>query len=227
MHFLCLHGMGTNSKQVFETQTAAVRAELGDEHTYDFVEGNIPWPKAPDLGSLFSDDDDYFSYFDPSDTASLKQAISNLRSYIQVEGPFDGIMAFSQGASLAASFLLADQIARDGDQEGNYSSGFKCAILLSGGYAWSFSSLQKNEWVRADKTLESRIDIPTAHVWADNDHLGPDVGTTMAAICAPDMRYSYIHDEGHTIPSRRSPEKLNEVLKVIRRVIWEGSFGTE
>ncbi|KAK6504589.1 hypothetical protein TWF481_006528 [Arthrobotrys musiformis] len=218
--------MGTNNK-VLETQTAAIRAELGDEHTYDFVEGTLPWPKAPDLGLLFSDDDDYFSYFDPSDTGSLHRAILDLRRYIQVEGPFDGILAFSQGATLASTLLLAEQGELDRYQEGNYSSAFKCAIFLAAGYAWSFPALKDNKWARVDETSGLRIQIPTAHVWAHNDHLGPDVGTTVAALCVPATRHTYIHDEGHTVPGRRSPEKLNSALKIVRRVIWEGSLAVE
>ncbi|KAK6353818.1 hypothetical protein TWF730_008242 [Orbilia blumenaviensis] len=226
MHFLCLHGMGTNNK-VFETQTAAIRAELGDDHTYDFVEGTIPWPKALDLGSLFSDDDDYFSYFDPSDPLSMHQAILDLRRYIQVDGPFDGVLAFSQGATLASSLLLMDQAGSDDAKNGNYSSGFKCAIFLAAGLAWNLHDLQKNLWTQVDEASELRIHIPTAHVWASNDPLGPAIGTAVAAISVPGTRYSYIHDEGHTVPGRRSPEKLHATLKVIRRAIWESSFVTE
>ncbi|EGX51805.1 hypothetical protein AOL_s00043g824 [Orbilia oligospora ATCC 24927] len=204
-----------------------MRAELGDEHTYDFVEGTIPWLKAPDLGPLFSDDDDYFSYFDPSDTLSLQRAILDLRRYIQVEGPFDGIIAFSQGATLASTLLLAEHGKLGSDQEENHSSAFKCAIFLAAGYAWSFDALRNNKWARVDENSGLRIRIPTAHVWAHNDHLGPDVGTTVAALCVPDTRYTYTHDERHTVPGRRSPEKLNATLKIVRRVIWEGSLATE
>lgn len=34
------------------TPEAAVRYELGDHHTYDFVEGNIPWETAPGKASI-------------------------------------------------------------------------------------------------------------------------------------------------------------------------------
>jgi hypothetical protein len=29
------------------SQPAAIRYELGDHHTYDFVEGNVPWAVDP------------------------------------------------------------------------------------------------------------------------------------------------------------------------------------
>jgi hypothetical protein len=64
MHFLCLHGKGTNV-QVLEVQLSATHVsgivvppnpsarlgavlyQLGDAHTYDFVEGNVLEEAAP------------------------------------------------------------------------------------------------------------------------------------------------------------------------------------
>ena len=51
MRFLCLHGMGTNSR-IFEAQTAAIRYLLGSEHTFEFIDGAVPTPMAPSMLSL-------------------------------------------------------------------------------------------------------------------------------------------------------------------------------
>lgn len=211
MHFLCLHGIGTNSK-VFETQTAAIRADLGDGHTYDFVEGSVPWPKAPELGDLFSDNEEYFAYFDPSNPSSLRQAIADLESYIQTNGPFDCLLAFSQGASLSGTLLLGK-----GPLD---AMGFKCAIFLAAGLPFCAEALKRNEMLQLDKTSDLRISLPTAHIWAANDPLGP-ISSALDALCCPQVRHVYIHNEGHVVPNRRSPETFRAAVNVIRRSLWE------
>ncbi|KAK6510202.1 hypothetical protein TWF481_004918 [Arthrobotrys musiformis] len=221
MHFLCLHGIGTNSK-VFETQTAAIRTELGDGHTYDFVEGTLDWPKAPELGSLFSDDDQYFAYYDPYNATSFRTAILQLEEYIKVEGPFDGVLAFSHGAALSSTLLLGQlQATSDGIDRGSTLNPFKCAIFLAAGIPWNLESLKKDELVRLDREYGSRISIPTAHVWAANDPLGPSMSAVLEDLCVPQVRHVYIHNEGHTVPGRRSPETLRNTINVIRRVLWD------
>jgi hypothetical protein len=64
---------------------------------------------------MFSDEDEYFAYYDPQSPDSMRKAIDNLERYMTVEGPFEGIISFSQGSALAASFLLAQaNISSDG-----------------------------------------------------------------------------------------------------------------
>ena len=36
----------------------------------------------------------------------MATAISQLEAYLAVEGPFDGVIGYSQGASLAATYLI-------------------------------------------------------------------------------------------------------------------------
>ncbi|KAK6334104.1 hypothetical protein TWF696_002606 [Orbilia brochopaga] len=219
MRFLCLHGLGTNSK-VFETQTAAIRAELGDGHTYDFVEGTKKWEKAPELGSLFSNDDDYFAYFDPRNPSEIYKAIMDLEKFIEAEGPFDGVIAFSQGASLVSS-LLIKQGYLNGSATEKAANYFKCAIFIAAGSPISLDALQRNEVELLTEGSELRIYIPTAHIWATNDPVGPAMSAVLQALCAPQVRHAYVHNEGHIVPGTRSPDSLRAAVNVIRRVIWD------
>ncbi|KAF3202890.1 hypothetical protein TWF192_008435 [Orbilia oligospora] len=148
MRFLCLHGLGTNSK-VFETQTAAIRAELGEEHEYEFVDGTVPWPKAKELGDLFSDDDEYFAYYDPFDAESMLKALFQLEEYIEEEGPFDAVMGFSHGAALSSTLLLGRGTEREG-----WQSPFKLAVFLAGGGPLSWEALHKNQTIRLDRDYD-------------------------------------------------------------------------
>ncbi|KAK6539087.1 hypothetical protein TWF694_010627 [Orbilia ellipsospora] len=220
MRFLCLHGLGTNSK-VFETQTAAIRAELGDEHTYEFVDGTVSWTKAPELGDLFSDDDQYLAYYDPYNSESMLRALHQLEAYIQQEGPFDGVMGFSHGCALSSTLLLGRA-----SEKGQWQNPFKCAIFLAAGGPVSWSALHDGEVIWLDRSYtKSQISIPTAHVWALNDKWGPSMSAVLEQLCIPQVRHGHVHNEGHTVPGRRSPETLRAAMKAIRRTIQEVESG--
>ncbi|KAK6525867.1 hypothetical protein TWF281_010911 [Arthrobotrys megalospora] len=214
MRFLCLHGLGTNSK-VFETQTAAIRAELGEEHEYEFVDGTLPWPKAKELGDLFSDEDEYLAYYDPLSAESMLNALFQLENYIEEEGPFDAVMGFSHGGALSSTLLLGR-----GTERAGWQSPFKLAVFLAGGGPLSWDALHKNQTVLLDREYNlSRIRIPTAHIWALNDELGPSMSGVLEQLCTPNLRHGYVHNDGHTVPGTRSPETLRGTLRTIRRAL--------
>lgn len=51
MRFLCLRGMGTNSR-IFEAQLAAIRYTLGPQHTFGFLDAPVPAQTAPGVPSF-------------------------------------------------------------------------------------------------------------------------------------------------------------------------------
>lgn len=168
---------------------------------------------------MFADDDEYLAYYDPYSPESVYRGLLQLEKYIEVEGPFDGVIAFSQGGAMATSLLLGR------NAEGTPYTPFKCAVFLAAGVPWSLEALQHNELVRLDKSFATRISIPTAHVYASNDIWG-DMSETVEALCAPQVRHGYVHELGHTIPGRRTPEILKSSLSVIRRALWEVDAGS-
>ncbi|KAF7931398.1 hypothetical protein EAE99_003869 [Botrytis elliptica] len=85
-------------------QSAALRAELGGNHTFQCLEGVIRVPPAPEIATYLTGKDECFTYFDYGSQDSISKALEDLGRYIVEEGPFDGIMAFSHGASLASMF---------------------------------------------------------------------------------------------------------------------------
>ncbi|KAF2441994.1 hypothetical protein P171DRAFT_433589 [Karstenula rhodostoma CBS 690.94] len=81
-------------------QTAALRHELGEEHSYEFVQGTMEWPMAPELEHISDATKPHFSYHNNTPESAL-EALGALDEYLASETPFDGILAFSQGAGLA------------------------------------------------------------------------------------------------------------------------------
>ncbi|KAF3057127.1 putative Uncharacterized hydrolase C22A12.06c [Daldinia childiae] len=174
MRFLCLHGSGTNS-QIFETQTAALRYELGDRHTYEFVEGALLSIGAPELDGMISSKDEFFSYIDLDNKETFISILTDLDNYVSEEGPFDAVLAFSQGAMVAATYIVWK--ARQTPKQQPIASLFKCAIFFSAWNAYD-PDLFSQGILRPLTSLTDNgaIHIPTAHIWG----LG-DPSSTMAS----------------------------------------------
>jgi len=103
MRFLCLHGMGTNSK-VYEAQLAPVRQRLDPTYEFEFVDGLVECGPATGVPSLFPGP--FYCYYNKPTAENLQAAYDLVLEIIEEEGPFEGIFGFSQGGALAASLLL-------------------------------------------------------------------------------------------------------------------------
>lgn len=123
---LCLHGGGSNAT-VMEYQVSLFKKTLGATATLDFVEGNRLWndsdvdpmlrqlfgdsstgsayygwygvehdgPPSRPLFELFEDERVQFTY------SQVEAALRILEEKISCDGPYDALVAFSQGAILA------------------------------------------------------------------------------------------------------------------------------
>jgi Serine hydrolase (FSH1) len=217
MRFLCLHGMGTNS-HVFEMQTAALRYELGDHHTYEFVEGTIETPIAPELKGYLSTSDTYFAYFNQNSLSTCRKALSDLETFIQTDGPFDGVMAFSQGAALASTLIVKKFLQDPRGQ--TLSPIFKCAIFISGGIPCSPISLSDPTQTEL-RLLDARINgecisIPTTCIWGAKDLEWPP---ELAKLCKRDEREVFVHDGGHEVPGSSDIEAVRASVRAVRRTV--------
>ncbi|KAF2093097.1 hypothetical protein NA57DRAFT_81776 [Rhizodiscina lignyota] len=227
MRVLCLHGMGTNN-DVFAMQTLALRAQLGcsSVHKFEFVEGNVEYPAAPGISTLFPSTTGYWAYFDPSSASSILQAIEDLAAYIASEGPFDGVMAFSQGAALAAMLLARPSLAPV----------FTFAIFICAGAPYCEKSLRRGvpRFLSPEKD-GAVINVPTAHIIGRKDDL---LGESIKLIdlCADGMtdregssvRYGVLkkvfdHGRGHEVPV--APHGVTEnMAQCVQDIITKASY---
>ncbi|KUJ19542.1 uncharacterized protein LY89DRAFT_642647 [Mollisia scopiformis] len=217
MHFLCLHGIGT-SNQVFEVQTAALRYELGDNHSYEFVEGTVPWQLAPEVSSMFNPKDSYHAYFDPESAPSAQQALDQLDDYVHTEGPFDGIIAFSQGAALAATYIIRKSKQ---SKPGNHNEmPIKCVVFLSSTALYDYELyFEKGQLRVLDADIDSElIQIPTVHIWGEQDNLRKD-SERLSRLCA--QATVFVHGGAHEVPGLGSNANVTGAVNAIRRGIRE------
>ncbi|KAI0891077.1 serine hydrolase FSH [Annulohypoxylon nitens] len=216
MRFLCLHGFGTNSK-IFETQTAAIRYDLGDHHTYEFVEGTLPSPVAPGLHGIASADDEFFSYVDLDDLDTCTSALINLDTYIAEEGPFDGVLAFSQGAMIAATYIIW-KTRQDPVLQRN-SPTFRCAVFFPSWDPYDPDLLWKSCLRPMTHSADGEmIQIPTAHIWGQDD-ISSAKAANLSGICSSRTRQVYVHPGGHEVPGAKMNVAVKSSIRIIRRTI--------
>jgi len=216
MHFLCLHGLGTNS-HVFETQTASLRHEMDRHHTFSFVEGTIACAIAPEIKAFFPLNDEYFQYYEPTaDSVSL--AVLQLSRYIAEEGPFDGVIAFSMGAALASTYLIQEAQA-------GRPLPFRCAVFFSGARPFDPQALTQGQGAFVDLGGKvTSLDLPTAHIWGRKDTRYRENSELLSSLCDEGQKEVFIHNQGHEIPGARAQEELQRCVKVIRRTIERASL---
>jgi hypothetical protein len=114
----CLHGAGSN-KQIFETQTAKLRACLGKSYEFFFVNAPIASNAGPGMLPMFAGAGPYYSWFSVSGR-KREEEITDIQDLVRtavdaIEGgripsvkarQVDGIIAFSQGAIVGTMLLL-------------------------------------------------------------------------------------------------------------------------
>ncbi|KAI0552829.1 serine hydrolase FSH [Xylaria curta] len=217
MRFLCLHGMGTNSR-IYEMQTAAIRYGLDSQHTYEFIDGTVPTVAAHGIESIAGPNEEFLQYSDPESLESVAKALYDLEKLVDEEGPFDGVMAFSSGAALVAS-LMVHKLQKDPEKE-RLNPVFRCAIFLCGGPPEDPLGAISGQRRRMDFESDGEIiRIPTAHIWGANDQLYPTFGPVLSRLCCSDLRSDYIHDGGHEIPGPKDPKAVIKAVHVINRAI--------
>lgn len=106
-------------------------------------------------------------------------------------------MGFSQGATIAASFI-AQEASLDPT-----SSSFKGAIFFAAGAAFTKGEVEPG-FRKLDPQLDGEvIQIPTAHVIGQKDSQFGDA-VELKSLCAKHWRWDLIHEGGHEIPSGKS-----------------------
>ncbi|KAH8900187.1 hypothetical protein GQ53DRAFT_709561 [Thozetella sp. PMI_491] len=142
---------------------------------------------------------------------SVNQAIKYLVDIMNKHGPFDGIIGYSEGATVAATLLLYEQrrVERQGP---GASSMFKYAIFFAG---WPPLDPTTHALVLSDES-EEKIEIRTLHIVGSMD---PYIDGSMALfnVCEPDTAYLFDHGKGHMLP--RDRETIKELGDIIRTAI--------
>lgn len=148
-----------------------------------------------------------------SSVISTNRSIQYLFDIMEREGPFEGIIGYSEGATVAGTLLLAEQ--RRLEKLGREPM-IKCAIFFAG---WPPLDPTTFAMVLSDES-DLMINIHTCHIIGSLD---PYVGGSLALYnaCEPDTAYLFDHGKGHTLP--REKGVIKELGDVIRNMIADVS----
>ncbi|OJJ77751.1 hypothetical protein ASPBRDRAFT_50590 [Aspergillus brasiliensis CBS 101740] len=208
--------MGANA-QVLEVQIAAITSSL-PEHEFVFAEGLEPCLPDPAVQSLFPGP--YLCYYSSPTPTEVHEAFALVREVIDEDGPFDGVIGFSQGAALAASMILQHQ-----KDSPTAMPLFNLAIFLGASLPFDLDSNLAPRSVVAmqhqangypdeagddplilqrydPRQTALRIEIPTLHVIGKTDPFRQQ-GELLVQLSSGDAT-SVIHDGGHIVPRDRT-----------------------
>ena len=249
MHFLCLHGSRTNSK-VFEMQSLPIRDALGEDHTYDFVEGCCASEITADSMEKATSTGGFF-YADLDDVdGSCVNALKDLESYAIDNGPFDGVLGYCEGAAWAAALIIYRSLT-------GQSGLFQCAVLFAAPPPQDALAIVVEAMKQARPTNPNQhqqhlpsessglngnaplasatpdlqtlykgaelIHIPTAHIYGANDTEHPQCGPPFRQACRSDVREEFVHSCQHRLPGASASEDIAGVVRAIRRTVQRAS----
>ncbi|CAI4211234.1 unnamed protein product [Parascedosporium putredinis] len=137
---------------------------------------------------------------------STIRAIQYLYEIMEKSGPFDGVIGYSEGATLAATLLLFEQVRK---KEFGIPAMLKCGVFFMG---WPPLHPKWLNLVLADET-DMMIEVPTTHIIGSLD---PYLDGSMALynVCDQDSAYIFDTAKGHTLPREKTLVKeLGDTLR--------------
>uniref|UniRef100_A0A0D2XFP9 Serine hydrolase domain-containing protein n=1 Tax=Fusarium oxysporum (strain Fo5176) TaxID=660025 RepID=A0A0D2XFP9_FUSOF len=140
---------------------------LQDDPTlsFEFYDAEVECPPAQGIEALSEGPFyqwylwDYLQKIPPAQTAT--NAIDNVLDIIAEEGPFDGVVGFSQGAAITASVLAHYSKKNPLEPQTNL---FKFAMFICGSKPFTYDGMN-----RIDQCGKPVVQIPTAHVVGKKD----------------------------------------------------------
>ncbi|CAK8569048.1 unnamed protein product [Lathyrus sativus] len=188
---LCLHGFRT-SGQILKKLVSRWPETVLQKLDLVFIDGQFPAQGKSDVEGIF--DPPYYEWFqaneDFSEYRNFEECLTYIEDFMLENGPFDGVLGFSQGAFLAA--------ALPGMQEQGVAlekiSKIKFLILISGAM---FGGMKYGTPKLASNAFSKPIDCPSLHIIGETDFLKPESIILQKAFVDPVVIH---HPKGHTIP---------------------------
>lgn len=142
--------------------------------------------------------------------------VDGLLGFVAQEGPFDGVIGFSEGGRVGAMMMIREA------QQPSSSSTLKCGIFFCALNPKDLEAvLQKDSTIRdLDHATDGiLIKLPTAHIWSRAGGIHSGMGEDLIGLCQKGMREEVLHNLGHTVPGVRSSGSLKETIRAMERRI--------
>lgn len=210
LRVLCLHGYGQDGDG-FRAKSGSCRKDAKKLVDFEFVTsphrivpGTGPGAGHPDhKPDEGVDPGRYWWDFnsEASQMSGFDESVSFLANVFEERGPFDGVLAFSQGAGMLA--ILMAKLQR---RELPPAITFRFGCLVSG-------FLPRDPTYRAILQAQT-LTLPSLHVFGQTDNIiEPERSKALAAAWDPAAATVLTHEGGHLMPSVASVRKgLKEFL---------------
>ncbi|XP_050215349.1 uncharacterized protein LOC126666385 [Mercurialis annua] len=210
--FLCLHGFRT-SGEILKKQIHKWPESLLQKLDLVFLDGSYPASGKSDVEGIF--DPPYYEWFqfnkEFTEYTNFEECLAYIEDFMIKNGPFDGLLGFSQGAILS------------GGLPGLQTSGVALTkvpkiknLIIIGGAKFKAPSV-------AEKAYSSPIQCSSLHFLGETDFLKPFGLELLESYIDPVVIH---HPKGHTIP--RLDEKGQEtMLSFIERIEGAQKVNTE
>jgi len=172
---------------------------LNVECEFLFVDGQLDTEPRNGVEKYF--EGPFLSYYDWDSPRSLHKAYDFLYQVVKNSGPYDGLLGFSQGGSLASSFLLHHMCHHPTQP---VEAMFRFGIFICSGNPFDARGETTRRYHPDEDEL--RIDIPVANIVGskDDEYVRQQL---LYRLCNPQKAVLYDHGGGHEIPRNASAMK--------------------
>lgn len=147
-------------------------------------------------------------------SSSVGSVLDRLRQVVVEEGPFDGLIGNSEGACVAATFVIEElQRSKSGDIPGQ---SVRCAVFMSG----SPPLKRDGQGPYLADVCGSIIDLPNLHIIGFNDPI-KDGFLALYHLCDQQSAEIVDHGKGHMLP--QDHKSTGFIIKGIRDLIGRTS----
>ncbi|RWA13362.1 hypothetical protein EKO27_g1710 [Xylaria grammica] len=145
---LALHGVGS-SATILKDQLSVLLEKVAPNCDVHYLDGCVERDRGPGMASYYQGP--FYSYTTGYTPREIREVFEDIDDFINDHGPFDGVIGFSQGASMAASYLLDWQHSRPDEL-----LPFHFAIFISSVAAFSGSDSCSHNMI--DEMLKNKLD---------------------------------------------------------------------
>ena len=236
---LCLHGGGTNSR-ILRISCRVLEAQLAQQARLVYADAPYFGPPGPLVAGAFLEEWGPFRTWlppalgigpgnngkrqgvvsideDPLEVGSVVEKIEqSLKTAIEDDdraggtGPWAGLLGFSQGAKIAASLLLRQQLDRS--MAASLPT-FEFGILIAGPSPMVSLIPSSSDTTALRSSSAPLLGVPTAHVHASHDSLFSSPNDYLYQSCSPHSRSLFVWDGDHHVPTR-----IKDVVAVVEMV---------
>lgn len=191
MKILFLHGYGQTQESMREAFSGLekILEELyGAECSYVTAPHKVINFKGTEGRGWFLVEDQFF--FTLKEYRGLDESVDKIKKYIEENGPFDGVVGFSQGSVIVS-------------------------ILLMLGYKFKFAVLAGSYVVTDEKykDMYDKITVPSLHIWGRKDVLvTPDKSEANYNKYPGEKKICYVHKGSHNIPDNNNAKEMYKLF---------------